>query len=95
MSNKCSFCGMDVYTRQHHLIPRAKKGKETAPACFCCEDFIHKTWNNNELRDYYNSVDAILATTQFQRFLKWRRNQPADTIFKSDRGQNRDKNKYH
>lgn len=95
MNNKCEFCGLDVFTRHHHLIPRSKKGKETADCCFVCESFIHATWDNNQLRDTYNNVDIILADKNFQKFLKWRRKQAADTIFKSDRGHNRDKNKYH
>lgn len=92
--NKCEFCGMITLTRGHHVIPRAKGGTETVPTCICCESFIHGTWSHNELRDVFNSVDAILATEQFQRFLRWRRKQPPDVIFKSDPGKHRSKRKY-
>lgn len=92
---KCSFCNIITVCRQHHLIPRVKGGIKTVLTCMTCESFIHQSWSHSELRDIYNSTDAILATVQFQKFLKWRRKQSADTIFKSDRGNNRDKNKYH
>ena len=92
---KCELCGMQVATRKHHLVPRSKGGKETADCCFTCENFLHKSFTNNELRDTYNSVEVILADERFQKFLKWRRKQPAETAFKSESGKFRDKNPYH
>ena len=91
----CEFCGMSAPTRQHHLIPKSKGGTETALCCETCENFIHKTWDHRQLRDTYNSVEAIFSNEAFQKFLKWRRKQPTTTLFKSDRGKHRDKNKYH
>ena len=91
----CVFCEMSAPTREHHVIPRTKGGKETVSACETCENYIHKTWTHNQLRDIYNSVEAILSDEGFQKFLTWRRKQPATTLFKSDRGKYRDKNKYH
>jgi 5-methylcytosine-specific restriction enzyme A len=90
----CIFCGMDTSVREHHLIPRCKDGTETVPVCEVCESFIHKTWNHNQLRDTYNSVGAVLADDGFQKFLKWRRKQPATVLFKSSPGKYRDKRKY-
>lgn len=90
----CVFCKLVTYTRGHHLIPRSKDGTTIVPTCETCEDFIHKTWSHNELRDVYNTVESILATEKFQKFLKWRLKQPVDVVFKSDRGINRDKRKY-
>jgi hypothetical protein len=91
----CEFCGMNTLTREHHLTPKSKGGKETATACETCESFIHKTWTHNELRDTYNSVEAILESEKFQKFLKWRLKQPATALFKSNKAKSRDKNKYH
>ena len=53
------------------MVPRCKGGTEIVPTCHSCEDFIHKTWSHNELRDVFNTVEAILADTRFQKFLKW------------------------
>ena len=93
--NKCIFCGLITETRMHHLIPKSKGGTETVETCEVCENFIHRSWSNKQLRDFYNSVDVILADEGFQRFLRWRKKQPVTTLFKSNRGRNRDKNKYH
>ena len=93
--NKCEFCGMLTYTRSHHVVPRARGGKETIPTCETCESYIHKTWTHNQLRDIYNSVEAILADKGFQKFLKWRWKQPPTALFKSEPGKFRDKNPYH
>lgn len=92
---QCAFCKLIVLTRGHHIIPRSKCGNEIVPTCETCESFIHKTWTHNELRDTYNSVDSILATEKFKKFLHWRRKQPLDTVFKSEYNKGRDKNKYH
>jgi hypothetical protein len=92
--NICEFCKMETYTRKHHLIPRCKNGKITANTCPTCEGYIHSTWNNNELRDIYNTPEAILATEKFQKFLKWRRKQSATVLFKSDAGKYRKKGKF-
>lgn len=93
--NICVFCQMKTSVRQHHLIPRSKGGKETVSTCSTCESYIHKTWSHNQLRDTYNSVEVILSDKGFQKFLKWRRKQPATTLFNSNPGKYRDKNPYH
>ena len=90
----CVFCEQKVLTRGHHIIPACKGGNVRVPACITCEDFIHNTWSHNELRDVYNTPESIKNNEKFQKFLKWRLKQPLDTIFKSDRGNNRSKNKY-
>lgn len=92
--NTCQFCKLTVETREHHLIPRCKNGKETVSACQTCEDFIHKTWSHNELRDVFNNVETITSNEGFKKFLKWRLKQQTTTVFKSDRGINRNKGRY-
>lgn len=94
ISEFCELCGLHTHTRGHHLIPRCKGGKEIANICETCESFIHKTWSHNELRDIYNTVEAILADEKFQKFLKWRMKQPATVLFKSDPGRDRNRRKY-
>ena len=93
--NKCVFCGLITKCNKHHIIPRAVGGKETIDTCQTCEEYIHRTWSHRELRDTYNNVEAILTNEGFQKFLKWRRKQPATTLFKSQPNKYRDKNPYH
>ncbi len=90
----CVFCHMTSNTRQHHIVPRAKGGTVTVPTCETCESYIHKTWNHNQLRDTFNSVESILAAEGFQRFLKWRKKQSPSALFKSERGKYRNKRPY-
>jgi len=79
----CVFCKLVVRTRKHHIIPKSKKGSETTSTCETCENFIHGTWSNNELRDTYNTTEIILKDPKFQKFLKWRRKQQVTTVFKT------------
>lgn len=90
----CVLCKMQVVTRKHHLIPRSKDGEVTIDCCETCESFLHKNWSNNELRDKYNSVIAILEDEKFQKFLKWRIKQGPTVLFKSNTGKFRNKRKY-
>jgi uncharacterized protein YegL len=91
----CVFCKRDVLTREHHIVPRCKGGKETVSACETCEDFIHSTWTHNELRDIYNNVETIVNNEKFKKFLKWLSKQSTDTVFKSSISKNRSrKTKY-
>ena len=93
--NTCVFCKQNTYTREHHIVPKCKGGRKTVSSCETCEDFIHKTWSHNELRDVYNDVDVILNSEKMQKFLKWRLKQPLTVLFKSARSKFRTKNKYH
>jgi len=91
----CVFCNRDVFTREHHIIPRCKGGKETVSACESCESFIHGKWTHNELRDTYNNVETILNDESFKKFLKWLTKQKSDVVFKSSVSNNRkSKSKY-
>lgn len=90
----CVFCHRNIPTRQHHIVPKSKGGTETVSACYSCEDFIHKTWDHNQLRDTYNNVDTIVADTRFQSFLKWLRRQPIGTDFRTKRNKLRTAHPY-
>jgi hypothetical protein len=94
MTESCVFCKREIPTRGHHVVPRCKGGTEIVPACHSCEDFIHKTWSHNELRDTFNTVESILADARFQKFLKWLHKQQGTAFFRSQRGRTRRPGKY-
>ena len=94
MTESCVFCKRKVPTRGHNVVPRCKGGAEIVPTCHSCEDFIHKTWSHNELRDTFNSVETILADARFQKFLKWLHKQQDMAVFRSQRGRTRRPGKY-
>lgn len=89
MNEPCVFCRRNVPTRGHHIVPRCKGGREVAPTCQSCEDFIHKTWSHNELRDTFNTVEKVLADARFQAFLRWLYKQQDGAIFKTRRNRAR------
>ena len=94
MDDTCVFCERTVPTRGHHVVPRCKGGREIAPTCHSCEDFIHKNWTHNQLRDDYNTVAKIRADERFQKFLKWLYKQQGNAVFKSRRNRARTARKY-
>jgi hypothetical protein len=94
MDEACVFCHRRVPTRGHHVVPRCKGGRDVAPTCHSCEDFIHKTWTHNQLRDHFNTVEKIRDDERFQKFLRWLYKQKTETVFKSQRNRSRTDHKY-
>ncbi len=94
MTEGCAFCKRKVPTRGHHVVPRCKGGTETAPTCHSCEDFIHKTWSHNELRDAFNTVERILGDARYQKFLRWLHKQHDTAVFRSQRNRARKPGRY-
>jgi 5-methylcytosine-specific restriction protein A len=92
---QCEFCKRNVATRGHHVVPRCKGGREIVPTCRSCEDFIHKTWTHNQLRDEFNTVEKILTDPRYQKFLRWLQKQQADVDFRARRNRARSGRKYH
>jgi hypothetical protein len=92
--SQCVFCNRAVPTRSHHVVPRCKGGKEIVPTCHSCEDFIHKTWSHNELRDTFNTVEIILADSRFQKFLQWLHKQHENAFFRTRRNRTRQPERY-
>ena len=75
----CPICNReDVITTKHHLIPIHKKGKDgpTVDLCTDCHDQIHALWDNNELRDHFNTLDLLKESDKMQKFIKFIRKQP-------------------
>ena len=89
MDEVCAFCNRMVPTRGHHVVPRCKGGRGIAPTCHSCEDFIHKTWTHNELRDAFNTVEKIQTDPRLQKFLCWIYKQQEGAFFRTRRNRNR------
>jgi hypothetical protein len=96
MEEVCAFCKRaDVPGMHgHHIIPRCKDGKETVSTCGSCGSFIHATWSHNELRDVFNTVERIVSSEPFQKYLKWLLKQQPTAKFKTVRRNGRAKGKY-
>jgi hypothetical protein len=94
MEEQCEFCNRNVATRGHHVVPRCKGGREIVPTCRSCEDFIHKTWTHNQLRDEYNTVEKILTDPRYQKFLRWLQKQHVDADFRTRHNRSRSKHRF-
>ena len=76
---ECPICKRDVppeYQEKHHLVPKAKKGKETVIVCCSCGDQLHQIFTNKELTKQYNTVAKILANDKIQKWVKWIQKRP-------------------
>lgn len=83
---KCELCGTQCELTRHHLIPRLKaknkyKEMKNDPSnilmiCRSCHDFVHANFSENELRDMYNTKEALMSNDEIQKFLKWKKKHP-------------------
>jgi hypothetical protein len=90
----CVFCGRDVLTRGHHIVPKSKGGRVIVPTCEACESFIHRTFSHRELRDTYNTVASIQAHDGYRHFLKWLLKQHPHAVFRTARNRTRNPDRY-
>ena len=71
----CLICQREIpdstLSEKHHLTPRSKKGKKTITVCRPCGDQIHQLFSNNELRDTYNTVEALKSDERMQKWIRW------------------------
>ena len=70
----CPLCGAPMdpsVVDSHHLVPDAKGGKETVDIHRACHRHLHALFTNNELRDFYGTVDALKAHPDVLKFSKW------------------------
>lgn len=77
----CPICKRNtphIYVEKHHLVPKAKKGKETVLLCKNCGDILHQLFTNKELEKTYNTIPAILANEDVQKWVSWISKKPSD-----------------
>lgn len=72
---KCPICQRPLIKgpsiNEHHLIPKAEKGKDTVLIHVICHSKIHSIWHENELRDYYHTIERIISDERMSKFIKW------------------------
>lgn len=83
----CPVCGRPMVpgpsVSEHHLIPRLKGGTDAFPAHKVCHDKIHATWDENTLRDEYNTWQKIREAPEMQRFIRWVKKKPPEFVASS------------
>jgi len=78
---RCILCDRPVPPAQldwHHLIPRLKGGRETAPMHRICHRQVHALFSENELARHYASAAALLAHPEVRAFVDWVSGKPDD-----------------
>lgn len=81
----CVLCGREApQMTDHHLVPKSqgrRRGLDlgeipTVKMCAACQGFLSKTFSNAELANELNTVEALKAREEVQKFVKWVQKQP-------------------
>ena len=77
----CGLCNRplgDISVDQHHLIPKAHKGKDTVLIHKICHRKIHATFTEKELEKYYHTFERLLEHDDIQKFVRWVAKKPPE-----------------
>ncbi len=75
----CPLCGRLIPVGQrdaHHLLPKSRGGVETVALHRICHRQIHALLSEVELERDYQTMAALLAHPEIQRFVQWVRSKP-------------------
>lgn len=72
----CPLCNRIIPEEQeskHHLIPKSKGGEKEDIVIIhiACHRQIHMVFTNNELDDYYYTVERIKEHSEMEKFINW------------------------
>ena len=77
----CPLCHRNAtHSNDHHFVPKSKGGKEKTEICVPCHNTIHDLFDNNELRDIYNTVESLQSHERFKKYLAWIRKKPVEYV---------------
>ena len=98
----CQMCGCPCEPTKHHLIPVSRTRNRYKDIrdddsnhiwiCRSCHDFLHANFDNTELRDRLNTLDAIINDEKCNRFISWKKKHPD---FKGHAKMSRDQRNMH
>lgn len=78
----CPLCGRQLVpgpsVDRHHLVPQLKGGTVADEVHRVCHGKIHATWDENQLRDHYDTWEKLRTAPEMQSFIRWVRKKPAD-----------------
>jgi len=77
----CVLCGRAVPPAQldwHHLVPKLKGGRETAPMHRICHRQIHALFSEVELARRFSTPEALLGHPEVRKFVDWVATKPDD-----------------
>ena len=80
----CPICGRQMIsgpsTDRHHWIPKSQKGEDWDYLHRVCHKKIHSLYTEKFLAKTLNTPEKLLAQEEIQKFIKWVRKQPIESI---------------
>ena len=69
----CFLCGRPLGLRveHHHIVPKSRGGRETAPIHPICHRTIHRHLTNQQIARDFASADALRRHPEIAKFLVW------------------------
>ena len=69
----CFLCGRALGRRieYHHVVPKSRGGRETAPIHPICHRTIHRHLTNQQIARFYASAEALRAHPDIAKFIAW------------------------
>lgn len=55
----------------HHLRPEERATSPTATLCRPCHDQVHALFTNEELRESFDTVEALRTANRLQEYIAW------------------------
>ena len=57
--------------QEHHLQPENRAESPTVMLCRPCHKQIHAVYTNKELREDYDTIDALREASRLQEYIEW------------------------
>jgi len=71
-SIQCPLCGRgDQKPSRHHLVPKARGGREMAAICGDCHRQIHALFPLRALEKELNTVEKLRESPPMQAYIQW------------------------
>lgn len=91
----CNLCGLDALSvSKHHLVPKAKRGKDTVVVCNECHKQIHSLFTNKELANQYNTIELLKIHPAIKAWIGWRCKHPNVVVSHAMSKKRKQKGKY-
>lgn len=80
MPTTCELCGRIIpderiddpqVVQEHHLRPEERAASPTVVLCRPCHEQIHATFTNEELRERYDTIEALRDAHALSAYLEW------------------------
>ena len=57
--------------QEHHLVPENRAESPTVMLCRPCHEQIHALFTNEELRESYDTIEALRAAPRLAEYVDW------------------------